>query len=326
MFSQRRIRPIFWSTAMVSVGILTAVKFLPLAFGIALVIMCLYNFIIEVYVSLSFLKPGRRKQTFQGQNWQSHQVEHDDRKVQLVTYTQKEPSPLLILVHGWRASTSSVSDRGQWFVDRGWHVVMVELPSHGSSDDLPLWTAYGSMQAVQLACAKIEEFYTDGSITGVTYYGHSMGGFIGLRLASDEGLRIAGKPLSNMILESPMTMYSPILVEISTRLKIPSVIHSPYMKRMIARVNTAIQWEQTFTSVEEFDMPLWGLPKIPMLCVQAARDERLGMKHYDRLNTCYQSEELGTMLTSTRLETLTHSGARINAERNQTIADWLLSQ
>ncbi len=326
MFSQRSIRPIFLSTTMVVLCILAAAEFIPLALSIALVIMCLYHFIIEVYVSLSFLKPGRRKQTFQGKNWHPHQVEHDGRKVRIVTYTQKQPSPLLILVHGWRASTSSVSDRGQWFVDRGWHVVMVELPSHGSSDDLPLWTAYGSMQAVQVACAKIEDFYTEGTITGVTYYGHSMGGFIGLRLASDEGLKIAGKTLSSMILESPMTMYSPILTDISTRLKIPSVIRSKYMKRLIGRVNTAIQWEQTFTSVDEFDMPLWGLPKIPMLCVQAAHDKRLGMEHYDRLNNCYQSEELKTMLTSTRLETLTHSGAPINEERNQTIADWLLTQ
>ena len=326
MIGQHSTRPIFWSTlTALFVGSIFA-NILPWYLATSFAMVCLSQVLIEVYVSLSFLEPGRRKQTFQGPGWHSRQVLHEGRCVQLVTYSQEQPSPLLVLVHGWRASTSSVSDRGQWFVDRGWHVVMVELPSHGSSDDLPLWTAYGSMQAVQVACAKVEEFYPKASVTKVSYYGHSMGGFIGLRLLSDEALRVAGRPFSYMILESPMTMYSPILEEISTRLKIPSFIHGPYMKRMIARVNATIQWEQTFTSVDEFDMPKWGLPTIPMLCVQAAIDERLGMTHYDRLNDCYQSGDQDSILTSVRLESLTHSGAQINSERNQAIADWLQSQ
>jgi pimeloyl-ACP methyl ester carboxylesterase len=155
------------------------------------------------------------------------------------------------------------------------------------------------------------------------YYGHSMGGFVGLRLLNQPDLSIGGQPFSGLILESPMTMYSPILEEISTALRIPSPIKGTYRRRLIQRFNASITPRTKFHSMEEFDLPLWGGPSIPVLCIQADPDQRLGMEHYDRLLSTYKQRGQSELLTAHRVKGLTHTGAKIHPARNQLIAEWL---
>ena len=72
-----------------------------------------------------------------------------------------------------------------------------------------------------------------------------------------------------------------------------------------------------------FNIPKWGKPLVPILCVQANPDERLGMGHYDRLIEVYAGKDTQGMLSAFQLDSLTHAGARHNEERNQKIAEWL---
>ena len=283
----------------------------------------IYHTIIEFYVGISFLLPGRRKPSFKGEGWNSKMFDHDGCLINTVSYIHKEPSPLMVMIHGWRSSSSSVADRAMWFTERGWHVVMIELPNHGSSGEYGHWSAYRSMKAVESVATRLETLIDPSDITSVSYYGHSMGGFIGLRLASKESLRIATHPLNRMILESPMTMYEPILDEIANGYRIPMLLRPAYRRRLIERFNESIGQIGRWSRVEEFNIPLWGAPKLPILCIQAVPDERLGMGHFDQLVSVYSKPEYNGLLTAVSLESLTHSGARTNEERNDAIQHWL---
>jgi pimeloyl-ACP methyl ester carboxylesterase len=286
----------------------------------------LYHTIIEFYVGISFLLPGRRKPSFEGDGWSSNFFDHDGCLIHTVSKIQTGPAPLLVMVHGWRSSSRSVADRAMWFTERGWHVVMVELPNHGSSGEYGHWSAYRSMKAVESVVTELATIIDPSNVTSVTYYGHSMGGFIGLRLASKESLRVAAHPLKRIILESPMTMYEPILDEIANGYRIPMFLHPAYRRRLIERFNESVGQIGRWSKVEEFNIPLWGAPKLPILCIQAVPDERLGMRHFEQLSMVYSRLEYDGFLTSVPLESLRHSGARINEDRNNAIEHWLTNE
>ncbi|MDA7740406.1 alpha/beta hydrolase [Candidatus Poseidoniales archaeon] len=291
-----------------------------------IVVIGLYHTVIEFYVGISFLLPGRRKPSFEGEGWTNHFFDHNGCPINTVSNLRTSPSPLMVMVHGWRSSSSSVADRAMWFTDRGWHVVMVELPNHGSSGEYGHWSAYRSMKAVETVVTELATIIDPSHVSSVSYYGHSMGGFIGLRLASNESLRVASHPLDRIILESPMTMYEPILDEIANGYKVPVFLRATYRRRLIERFNESIGQIGRWSRVEEFNIPLWGVPKLPILCIQAVPDERLGMGHYEQLLKVYSQPENEGFLTSIPLESLKHSGARVNEDRNNAIEHWLEHQ
>lgn len=288
--------------------------------------IALYHTVIEFYVGISFLLPGRRKPSFEGDGWFSKFFDYDGCLINTVSKIQTEPAPLLVMIHGWRSSSSSVADRAMWFTERGWHVVMIELPNHGSSGEYGHWSAYRSMKAVESVVTGLEAIIDPSDVESVTYYGHSMGGFIGLRLASKTSLRVATHPLESIILESPMTMYEPILDEIANGYRIPMFLRPAYRRRLIERFNESVGQIGRWSKVEEFNIPLWGAPKLPILCIQAVPDERLGMKHFEQLVMVYSQPEYDGLLTSVPLESLRHSGARTNEDRNNAIEQWFLNE
>ncbi len=296
---------------------------LPASFTAALVLYCGYNALIELYVGMSFLTPGKKKPSYEAEGWTHHDLAYGADSLHAVAFKQAGPAPLLILVHGWRSSSRSVGDRGAWFAQRGWHVLLIELPSHGASTDMKFWTAYKSMQAIKTVCSDLDAIFSKEDVTKASYYGHSIGCFIGLRLVADREFVALDHSMSNIILESPMTMYSPILNEIALKLRIPSFLMSVYRKRLIRRFNASIGQKGLFSSIDEFDLPLWGFPNLPTLCIQADPDNRLGMGHYELLTTAYADSGQSDLLTSHRLPGLTHAGAKVNEERNRLIADWL---
>ena len=182
------------------------------------------------------------------------------------------------------------------------------------------------MKAVESVVTGLEAIIDPSDVESVTYYGHSMGGFIGLRLASKTSLRVATHPLESIILESPMTMYEPILDEIANGYRIPMFLRPAYRRRLIERFNESVGQIGRWSKVEEFNIPLWGAPKLPILCIQAVPDERLGMKHFEQLVMVYSQPEYDGLLTSVPLESLRHSGARTNEDRNNAIEQWFLNE
>ena len=322
MFDHRFFVPTLWLCAAILSAIMGYLTPLPLLFcGVFL--YTIFNGILEFLVGISFLLPGRKKPSFQHEDWLTSTFQTNECTMNAVYKVQNEPSPLLFMVHGWRSSSRSVSDRSIWFSERGWHVVMVDLPNHGSSGSLGQWSAYRSLKAVEEVGLKLNDIVPKELITSVTYYGHSMGGFIGLRLGTAQSNTVGSHPIKRMILESPMTMYEPILDEIAIGFRIPKFIRPMYRRRLIQRFNRSIGQPGRFSKIDEFNIPKWGKPLVPLLCVQANPDERLGMEHYDRLIEVYSGKDTQGMLNAFLLDSLTHAGARQNEDRNQKITEWL---
>ena len=116
-----------------------------------------------------------------------------------------------------------------------------------------------------------------------------------------------------LMLESPMTAFRPIFEEMSSKF---SFMH-PWMKKWAINGFRKIHPETPELTWEDVEVPLWGLPKVPTLLLQAENDNRLGRYHYDLL--CAQDIELHPHL----LQTLTHSTNRINQERDLLIEKWV---
>ena len=166
---------------------------------------------------------------------------------------------------------------------------------------------------------RLDTIIDSNHVSQIFFYGHSMGGYICTRLASDSDNTPYGLPLSGLILESPLMLYSRILDEIRGKLKIPSFLQAFHLTRVFRDVK-AMHPSITSHNLEQFDIPQWGMPQVPTLCLQAMTDSRLGREHYDATVEAMSSSG---HLTHHLVESMGHSGAKTNVERESHIQDWL---
>ena len=119
-----------------------------------------------------------------------------------------------------------------------------------------------------------------------------------------------------LILESPMVAYSPILEQMSGRIS----FMLPLLKRWALSGFNKIHPEAGGVEWKDIDIPNWGLPKVPILLLQAKNDTRLGRYHYDLLLS------QGLDIEDHLLESLPHSRNRVNVERDNLIVNWIESK
>ena len=84
----------------------------------------------------------------------------------------------------------------------------------------------------------LDSFIDANKISHFFLYGHSMGGYICTRFASNSKNFPFELPLSGLILESPLMLYSKIFEEISSKLKIPSAIRPFHLRRVFRDVRS----------------------------------------------------------------------------------------
>ena len=101
-----------------------------------------------------------------------------------------EGAPLL-LVHGWGASIELLQPLALRLSRLGYRCHMLDLPGFGDSDEPAEPFTVSDYAAFCLA------YLDHHSLSDVHYFGHSLGGRIGLVLASDFGERIKSMALSN---------------------------------------------------------------------------------------------------------------------------------
>ena len=285
-----------------------------------LLAFCLFNAYLEFLVSALFISPGVPKQSLQSDEWSSHHLQFDAKTTHIQLFNQKQSAPLIVFIHGWRGSSASVLERAQWFIDKGWHAAIIELPGHGSSTPLATWNAITASKHIQYHLQNFESILESHYVSDFFLYGHSMGGYISTRISRDQDNIPYDIPLTGVILESPLLLYSKILLEISDKLKIPHFIRPLHLKRVFREVISMHPEIEESMGLEQFDIPLWGIPTVPTLCLQAMDDNRLGRSHYDAAVSEFTD---AIPFTHHLLESLTHSGARRNEEREHHLLDWL---
>lgn len=213
--------------------------------------------------------------------------------------------------------------RASTFVERGWHVVLVDLPSHGASDPLPKWSAE---QATTLLMKSMNELHVrrpEMFSNGVCYYGHSIGAFIGLRVSKRRDELNEGIHPTSWIFESPMTGYTEIHDETCNILKIPMTLRPWVLAKTLRHFNAINGPERLVAKLSDADAPDWGLTTEPTLMVQANPDERLGAVHHQRLMEAMASGEHSDLLTTHLLDDLRHSGSHESSSRKAVVDAWI---
>ena len=316
------LRTLLWlSLFIVSVAILIATELSEIWFLSVLMmcLFCIYNSYLEFMVSAIFISPLKPKKSAIGVQWSSHYGFHKDIKTHIQVHSTNPNQPLVIFVHGWRSTSASVADRAMWFVEKNWNAMLLELPGHGQSSPIHRWNAITSAEHVEYHLRNLSEYISISKDAPVFLYGHSMGGYLCSRVSSQH-VKPLGFTVTGVVLESPLMLYSHILEEICHKLRIPQAMRPMHLKRLYRDVKMMHSDIKPSNTLKQFDVPQWGLPDAPTLCLQSMNDNRLGRAHYDALVLHGGKEH---QLTHHLIESLPHSGARTNEDREQLLSDWL---
>ena len=287
-----------------------------------LIAFIIYESYIETLVSLAFITPGNRKPEITDDQWLSKYT-NGDLKCHYYSRFIENKAPLVIILHGWRSGASSSLPRANIYLEMGYHVVLLEMPSHGKSEWVSKWTAgvaVKGLTSLMKALSQEEEF---NLVSKIYLHGHSMGGFVSLKYSS---LAKESKDLPNAgryILESPMTCYSYIYDEIITKLRVPKFLHQRLWNRMKKHFNLLNPHIKSIDNLADADVPNWGYITSPMLVLQAEIDDRLALDHYDKL---LESHIKNQSIEAHLISDLTHAGARKNKNRDNLIKNWLNKQ
>ena len=210
--------------------------------------------------------------------------------------------------------------RAELFIKKGFHVLIMELPGHGSAQGVSKWNAGLATRNFMYLFDNLEKVLDLDLISKIYLHGHSIGAFILLRYSRDSENFGNTELVRGYILESPMTCYSEIFKESCKRLFVPRFLIGNFWNRLMIHFNYLNINFEPITRIEDVDVPLWGIPNRPTLVVQAGNDERLGQIHYERLIKSFTEKKL---LSHYLIDDLTHAGARKNKSRDRIITDWL---
>ena len=243
-------------------------------FGIILLTICYLSSIIFH----NFVRPIRKIRSpsdhFKQVNWLS-------KKNELVVHFEKWNdgiAPLIIGIHGWQSDSSSTEYKIQPFIDSGYHAIMIDLPGHGLSDGLKIWTAIESGKRILSMLENEVKNWNTSKIDSIVLFGHSIGGFLVLRFA-DKINTILPIPISRVYLESPMTSFPLVFKQRTKGWKLIS--------GLIAQLDLNWAFRRDGPDVDivwkNFEVPDWGIPTIPVRILQAKEDIALDLDHLDLL-------------------------------------------
>ncbi len=278
---------------------------------------------MELMTQLAFRAPSIRKPKLLDEVWNPKPYTADGIEM-FTNHAQGEPGrPTVWICHGWTSGSQRMVGRASTFLEKGWSVVMVDLPNHGGSGGLTKWTAEQSCTLAMKTMNRLAHDVPTLFAGPIYYYGHSMGAFIGLRVSKRRPELSFGDRLAGWVFESPMTGYTEIFRETCRLLRIPSPLQPMLLRKTIRQVNAINARPEALVELIEADMPLWGMPSEPVLLVQAQPDDRLGDAHHVRLVKTMQAANVDHLLTKHYLPSLTHSGSATHEERDGLVAKWV---
>lgn len=288
--------------------------------GVLLMIFFLY---LELVTQWSFRAPPRRKPAFKDERFKTHILEVNGHNIAHYISAGRVDKPTVWMCHGWTSGAYRMGVRAASFLERGWTVILVDLPGHGISDSLRKWTAEETTSLLIQAFNQLHHARPELFSSGVVHYGHSMGSFVGLRISHRRSELNEGIDLLGWVLESPMTGYSEIFIETCKILRIPSILRPIVLRKTLRHFNALNEGVAQFSRLSDADAPAWGMPQEKALLVQAMPDERLGSAHYERLIRLMESESQPALLTTELLNDLTHSGSHVSPSRKAAVDTWL---
>ena len=263
----------------------------------------------QIILRMMFLGPTKKSGILENEQWDHIVLENCRTKISTYQNWKEEISPLVVFVHGWQSSSKKFEDRMKIFSKKGCHTIAIDMRGHGGSEDTPEWTAGKIISDVKFLFENIDK----ERVSQVHMYGHSLGGFVCIGLHNKRHTGWWKDLFGTLILESPMVAYSPIFSRSISKIQFMEFL----LKRWVIEGFHKIHRNYGKLSWDQIDMPKWGNPDCPILVLQAANDNTLGMYHWNLINL------VGTDIEGHILESLTHSKNQINQERDVLIAKWV---
>ena len=235
-------------------------------------------FYISSIIFHNFVRPVRKIRTPTNQFKQSNWISKNNELVVHFEKWNDGIAPLIIGIHGWQSDSSSTEYKIQPFIDSGYHAIMIDLPGHGLSDGLKIWTAIESGQRILSMLENEVKTWDISKIASIVLFGHSIGGFLVLRFA-DKINSILPIAISHVYLESPMTSF-PLVYKQRTK-------GWKFICGLIAQLDLNWAFMRDGPDVDlvwkNFEVPDWGVPTLPVRILQARDDIALDLDHLDLL-------------------------------------------
>ena len=181
---------------------------------------------------------------------------------------------LILYMHGYSSSMDWAENRISHLSNQGFDVAGIDMRGHGRCDLNQDWTLLKVAADIEAFLDTIITEYKE--LPRVHFYGHSMGGFLALRLSSHKSGWWADQ-LDSLILESSVASI-PMIV----KMRVGSMwnLGRPLIRRIIRTEMKRIHPDLPITFWDA-KIPQIGLPKIPVLTLQSTNDTTLGRKHYN---------------------------------------------
>lgn len=244
-------------------------------------------------------------------DWPSTLLDGPHGPYRVYVRQQDSTAPLVVAVHGWTSGTAHARNRTEHLFEAGFNVILLEMISHGTSTYTGHFTAQCVVDCLDHLIDHLESVLGLASSGDLLLHGHSLGGYVVIRSASGRHR----SRIRALLLESPMTCYSPLLLE---GLQLPSFLKK-YVVRKLMRKWNKMHPGLAVSSLADVDVPGWGCPTVPTFVMQADPDARLGAVHLDTLIDVVPA----SLLTVWRSSTLRHSGTSSHQERDVALLAWL---
>ena len=216
---------------------------------------------------------------------------------------------VILYLHGYNSSLGRGESRCQHMNTMGPNIFSLDQRGFGEQKGKHEWTILKVIADIELLLEKIPD------VLGHTpeklwIYGHSMGGFLTIRLSSHSS-GWWDKALTGIILESPATSF-PLIIE--KKLPGRAVMANSWVRHILRREYQRIHPDLN-VGYANAQIPFWGVPKVPILVIQAGNDETLGNDHFELLKQHYQDiSEIHV------LDSMPHTSAIDSIERRKIFA------
>ena len=220
---------------------------------------------------------------------------------------------LILYMHGYSSSIARAEKRILHLRDQGFDVAGIEMRGHGRCNLNRDWTLLkvAADNEAFLDCILAE--YEEKPL--VHFYGHSMGGFLAMRLSSKKSGWWADN-LVSVILESPAASIPKLVKMRAGPLWKPS---SFLIRRIIRKEAIRIHPDLPIRFMDA-KVPQIGIPDIPVLTLQSKDDDTLGRAHYNLVKKHLEGNNENEFHLISDLE---HTTTCDSTTRKELLENWL---
>jgi pimeloyl-ACP methyl ester carboxylesterase len=220
---------------------------------------------------------------------------------------------LIMYMHGYSSSIGWAEKRILHLRDQGFDVAGIEMRGHGKCDLNRDWTLLKVAADIEAFMDSVLAEYEEEP--SVHFYGHSMGGFLAMRLSSKKSGWWANN-LKSVVLESPAASI-PMLVKMKAGL-----LWKPtrfLIRRIIRKEASRIHPDLPLRFMDA-KLPQIGVPNIPVLTLQSKVDDTLGRSHYNLVKKHLKKNRENEFHL---ISDLKHSTDFDSTTRRELLEDWL---